>query len=282
MYTKGVGDLGLRGCRLRITEGVSRVDERPSATGPQVRVCSREKHFDEREAEKENALFQPLSKPRRRQDTAYEEESPQGGCEMVGKNMMSHSTTSWTAELAESALRATDYQLRPSRGSKRPLIDNLSSHSDEEDGEDISGLPPRGSVSSPSISSTDEAQPKEKKARGGGSKKTSSPRRRRAALSARERNLRRLESNERERMRMHSLNDAFQGLRDVIPHVNADRKLSKIETLTLAQNYIVALTGIVCKLQNQVQCDPKADPDPDPLPPSPNSDANPPTELDRD
>ncbi|XP_035696144.1 protein dimmed-like [Branchiostoma floridae] len=200
---------------------------------------------------------------------------------MVGKNMMSHNTTSWTAELAESALRATDYQLRPSRGSKRPLIDNLSSHSDEEDGEDISGLPPRGSVSSPSISSTDEAQPKEKKARGGGSKKTSSPRRRRAALSARERNLRRLESNERERMRMHSLNDAFQGLRDVIPHVNADRKLSKIETLTLAQNYIVALTGIVCKLQNQVQGDPKADPDPDPLPPSPNSDANPPTELDR-
>lgn len=29
-------------------------------------------------------------------------------------------------------------------------------------------------------------------------------------VSARERNLRRLESNERERMRMHSLNDAFE------------------------------------------------------------------------
>lgn len=36
------------------------------------------------------------------------------------------------------------------------------------------------------------------------------PRRRKGTLNAKERNLRRLESNERERMRMHSLNDAFQ------------------------------------------------------------------------
>lgn len=35
-------------------------------------------------------------------------------------------------------------------------------------------------------------------------------RRRKSGISARERNLRRLESNERERMRMHSLNDAFE------------------------------------------------------------------------
>jgi len=35
-------------------------------------------------------------------------------------------------------------------------------------------------------------------------------RRRRGVLNAKERNIRRLESNERERMRMHSLNDAFQ------------------------------------------------------------------------
>lgn len=35
-------------------------------------------------------------------------------------------------------------------------------------------------------------------------------RRRKGQLNAKERNLRRLESNERERMRMHSLNDAFQ------------------------------------------------------------------------
>lgn len=35
-------------------------------------------------------------------------------------------------------------------------------------------------------------------------------RRRKPTLNAREKNMRRLESNERERMRMHSLNDAFQ------------------------------------------------------------------------
>lgn len=39
---------------------------------------------------------------------------------------------------------------------------------------------------------------------------TSQNRRRKGTLNAKERNLRRLESNERERMRMHSLNDAFQ------------------------------------------------------------------------
>lgn len=41
-------------------------------------------------------------------------------------------------------------------------------------------------------------------------------RRRRINMSPRERNLRRLESNERERMRMHCLNDAFQVLHNEI------------------------------------------------------------------
>ncbi|XP_037836833.1 class A basic helix-loop-helix protein 15 isoform X1 [Kryptolebias marmoratus] len=60
-----------------------------------------------------------------------------------------------------------------------------------------------------------------------------------------ERSVRRLESNERERQRMHKLNNAFQALREAIPHVRTDRKLSKIETLTLAKNYIKALTTII-------------------------------------
>ena len=77
--------------------------------------------------------------------------------------------------------------------------------------------------------------------------------RRRKGVSARERNVRRLESNERERMRMHSLNDAFQELREVIPHVKMGRKLSKIETLTLAKNYIKALTNVVCAMRGEDQ-----------------------------
>ena len=68
---------------------------------------------------------------------------------------------------------------------------------------------------------------------------------------ARERTARRKESNERERQRMHSLNDAFQGLREVIPHVRRGRKLSKIETLTLAKNYIKSLTNVICQMRGE-------------------------------
>ncbi|XP_053608088.1 protein dimmed-like [Plodia interpunctella] len=77
-------------------------------------------------------------------------------------------------------------------------------------------------------------------------------RRRRCGISARERNLRRLESNERERMRMHSLNRAFEELRRVIPHVKKpNRSLSKIETLTLAKNYVKALTNTICNMRGE-------------------------------
>ncbi|TMS21939.1 class A basic helix-loop-helix protein 15 [Larimichthys crocea] len=70
-------------------------------------------------------------------------------------------------------------------------------------------------------------------------------RRRRQYGSSKERSVRRLESNERERQRMHKLNNAFQALREAIPHVKTDKKLSKIETLTLAKNYIKSLTTII-------------------------------------
>lgn len=75
---------------------------------------------------------------------------------------------------------------------------------------------------------------------GGGSR-----RRRQHGSSNKERSIRRLESNERERQRMHKLNNAFQALREAIPHVKTDKKLSKIETLTLAKNYIKSLTRII-------------------------------------
>lgn len=75
--------------------------------------------------------------------------------------------------------------------------------------------------------------------------------RRRAAGGRRESSAqRRLESNERERQRMHKLNNAFQALREVIPHVRADKKLSKIETLTLAKNYIKSLTTTVLAMSS--------------------------------
>lgn len=68
-----------------------------------------------------------------------------------------------------------------------------------------------------SESSSDEATSRKRRKHGGSASSGggssgggSATRRRKTCISARERNLRRLESNERERMRMHSLNDAFE------------------------------------------------------------------------
>lgn len=44
----------------------------------------------------------------------------------------------------------------------------------------------------------------------------------------------------------------MQSLREVIPHVKKDRRLSKIETLTLAKNYIIALTKIICEMRGEL------------------------------
>ncbi|XP_052121094.1 basic helix-loop-helix transcription factor amos-like [Frankliniella occidentalis] len=56
---------------------------------------------------------------------------------------------------------------------------------------------------------------------------------------------RRLAANARERRRMNSLNDAFDRLRDVVPSLGSDRKLSKFETLQMAQTYIAALRDLL-------------------------------------
>jgi len=54
----------------------------------------------------------------------------------------------------------------------------------------------------------------------------------------------RLKINSRERRRMHDLNSALEGLREVIPYARnpSVRKLSKMATLLLARNYIIMLT----------------------------------------
>lgn len=131
---------------------------------------------------------------------------------------------------------------RSSLHSKRPASDNASSGAFR--GEDNSPASESTDSSSASDETATPTKPKQRKT-------SSSGRRKRNTLSARERNLRRLESNERERMRMHSLNDAFQALREVIPHVTMERKLSKIETLTLAKNYIMALTNVICEMRGE-------------------------------
>ncbi|XP_062248284.1 neurogenic differentiation factor 4 [Platichthys flesus] len=57
--------------------------------------------------------------------------------------------------------------------------------------------------------------------------------------------VRRVKANARERSRMHGLNDALDCLRRVMPCYSKTQKLSKIETLRLARNYIWALSEVL-------------------------------------
>ncbi|CAD6187218.1 unnamed protein product [Caenorhabditis auriculariae] len=56
---------------------------------------------------------------------------------------------------------------------------------------------------------------------------------------------RRSAANERERKRMNTLNVAYDKLRTVLPVLDTGKKLSKFETLQLAQKYIECLAGIL-------------------------------------
>ncbi|XP_068927658.1 neurogenin-3 [Petaurus breviceps papuanus] len=102
-------------------------------------------------------------------------------------------------------------------------------------------LSPRGSPSPapPRTCAESESRgaPKKGRARRGGRSRPKSD----AALS-RQRRSRRMKANDRERNRMHNLNSALDALRGVLPTFPDDAKLTKIETLRFAHNYIWALT----------------------------------------
>lgn len=56
---------------------------------------------------------------------------------------------------------------------------------------------------------------------------------------------RRQAANARERKRMNGLNEAFDRLREVVPAPDLEQKLSKFETLQMAQTYIGALIDML-------------------------------------
>ncbi|XP_067134173.1 heart- and neural crest derivatives-expressed protein 2-like isoform X2 [Centruroides vittatus] len=58
---------------------------------------------------------------------------------------------------------------------------------------------------------------------------------------------RRVTANRKERRRTLSINNAFAELRDCIPNVPADTKLSKIKTLRLATSYIAYLMDLLAQ-----------------------------------
>lgn len=59
------------------------------------------------------------------------------------------------------------------------------------------------------------------------------------------RRVKRLAANTRERKRMHTVNSAFEQLRDLVPTYPSNRKLSKIDTLRLACTYIQDLVSLL-------------------------------------
>lgn len=84
--------------------------------------------------------------------------------------------------------------------------------------------------------------------RGGGKTKS------RSELSKEEMQDLRLKVNSRERKRMHDLNQAMDGLREVMPYAHGPsvRKLSKISTLLLARNYILMLSSSLEEMKKLV------------------------------
>ncbi|CAL4205519.1 unnamed protein product, partial [Meganyctiphanes norvegica] len=61
---------------------------------------------------------------------------------------------------------------------------------------------------------------------------------------------RRMKANDRERTRMHMLNNALERLRTVLPCAQDETKLTKIETLRFAHNYIWALSETLNSFDN--------------------------------
>lgn len=64
-------------------------------------------------------------------------------------------------------------------------------------------------------------------------------------LTGDQKRMRRMQANKRERKRMHTVNSAFDDLRDLVPTYPSNRKLSKIETLRLACAYIEDLAKLL-------------------------------------
>ncbi|KAM5299767.1 neurogenin-1 [Ctenodactylus gundi] len=103
------------------------------------------------------------------------------------------------------------------------------------DEEDCARLrPPAPTTSPPAVPGAPADEPERRRRRG-------RARVRSEALLHSLRRSRRVKANDRERNRMHNLNAALDALRSVLPSFPDDSKLTKIETLRFAYNYIWAL-----------------------------------------
>nr|CDJ93901.1 Basic helix-loop-helix dimerisation region bHLH domain containing protein [Haemonchus contortus] len=110
---------------------------------------------------------------------------------------------------------------------------------------------PSPGLKSRALLSDEDLEPYVRKQR---SDSTEPNRRKLLALNEEEQNILRTSINSRERKRMHDLNEALEELRSCLPYSQdqSARKMSKINTLLLACNWIRQLTIRNHELQKQV------------------------------
>ncbi|NXO85444.1 NDF4 factor, partial [Sitta europaea] len=113
-------------------------------------------------------------------------------------------------------------------------------------GELKEGDPRSGSFGLALPEERDSAEEEEEEEEDGDKPKRRGPKKKKMTKARLERfRARRVKANARERTRMHGLNDALDNLRRVMPCYSKTQKLSKIETLRLARNYIWALSEVL-------------------------------------
>ncbi|KAL7733253.1 hypothetical protein ACLKA6_004758 [Drosophila palustris] len=132
------------------------------------------------------------------------------------------------------------------------LLDTSSNHSTRSGRtliEHLNSRPPPSSTFDPQLTSTpvkspedpNAPRPKRKYAVG----KNRVTRSRSPLQVVRIKKFRRMKANDRERNRMHTLNDALERLRVTLPSLPEETKLTKIEILRFAHNYIFALEQVL-------------------------------------
>ncbi|NXH28135.1 NDF4 factor, partial [Myiagra hebetior] len=138
---------------------------------------------------------------------------PSDMAELVSSQGWMEETPAAKAELKDGDTRTGPFALGPALTEERDSVEEEEEEEEEEDGE----------------------KPKRR-----GPKKKKMTKARLERFRAR-----RVKANARERTRMHGLNDALDNLRRVMPCYSKTQKLSKIETLRLARNYIWALSEVL-------------------------------------
>ncbi|XP_064367836.1 neurogenin-2 [Dromaius novaehollandiae] len=149
---------------------------------------------------------------------------------------------------AESPAPAGDEELllprrRRASPARSPSLPSSAGEEEEEDEEEEAEAEAEAEEAAPAGEAALALSLSLRRGRGRGRGGGGGPRAARTAEAAqRLRRSRRLKANNRERNRMHHLNAALDALRDVLPTFPEDARLTKIETLRFAHNYIWALT----------------------------------------